>query len=193
MKCSFTTVTIVMAAIVSALSSVATAAVPTLQPAVIAIVNMDQVINGSAAGKQAQVDLKAKVDAFQANVTKLKAQFGAEEEALVKARPQASDTAATTAWEAKAQDYQTRRQTAEAGLAQQEKEIQTLRQSVLNQITDAANPLITAIMRESGATIVLPEGATLQHIASIEITAEVIARLDKSLPSVSLSTPAAKP
>ena len=48
-------------------------------------------------------------------------------------------------------------------------------------------------MKERGASIALAEGATLQHSASIDVTADVVARLDKSLPRVSSTAPAGAP
>jgi outer membrane protein len=169
----------------------AIASAQTLQPAVIIVVDMDAVFNNSAAGKQAQVELKGKIDALQARANTLRTQFAAEEDALGKSRPTAA-TAATAgpAWEAKARDYQTRRQAAETELGQREKDVQASRQYVIKQISDATSPIITAIMRERGATLALPEGATLQHAAALEVTTDVVARLDKSLPRVSTAVPA---
>jgi outer membrane protein len=172
-------------------AATAVAAVPTLQPAVIAIVDMDRVVNGCTAGKQAQVELKVKVEAIQAKAATLKSQFATEEEALVKVQPAATNTAERPAWETKVRDFQTRRQAADADLTQQDKDLQAIRLNLLKQITAAAQPIITAVMRETGATIVLAEGATLQHTASIDITNEVVTRLDKTLPSVSVTAPAA--
>lgn len=167
------------------------ASAQTLPPAVIVVVDMDQVFNTSAAGKQAQTELKAKIDALQARAATLRTQFAAEEDALAKSRPtQATAATAGPAWEAKARDYQSRRQAAEAELGQREKDFQASRQYVLKQITDAANPIITAVMRERGANLALPEGATLQHAAAIEVTNDVVTRLDKSLPRVSTTAPA---
>jgi len=162
----------------------------TLPPAVIVVVDMDQVFNSSAAGKQAQAELKAKVDAMQARATTLRTQFGAEEEALGKSQPAPTNTAARPAWEAKVRDFQSRQQTAQTELSNREKEFQASRQFVLKQITDASNPIITTLMRERGASIAMPEGATLQHSASIDVTNDLVARLDKALPRVSTTAPA---
>ena len=180
-----------VAAVVLA-ASVAPVAVQaqTLPPAVIVVVDMDQVFNSSAAGKQAQAELKAKVDAMQARATTLRTQFGAEEEALGKSQPAPTNTAARPAWEAKVRDFQSRQQTAQTELSNREKEFQASRQFVLKQITDASNPIITTLMRERGASIAMPEGATLQHSASIDVTNDLVARLDKALPRVSTTAPA---
>ena len=162
----------------------------TLPPAVIIIVNMDQVFNASAAGKQAQAELKSKVDAMQARANTLRTQFGAEEEALAKSQPAPTNTAARPAWEAKVRDFQSRQQTAQTELSNREKEFQASRSYVLKQITDASNPIISTLMRERGASIAMPEGATLQHAASIDVTNDLVARLDKALPRVSTTAPA---
>ena len=162
----------------------------TLPPAIIVIVDMDRVFNTTIAGKQAQTELKAKVDAMQARANTLRTQFGAEEETLGKTQPAPTNTAARPAWEAKVRDFQSRQQTAQTELSNREKEFQASRQYVLKQITDAANPIITTLMRERGATIAMPEGATLQHASSIDVTADLVARVDKALPRVSTTAPA---
>lgn len=189
MKLQIKSAALVAAILGSSLVSVAAQA-QTLPPAVIVIVDMDRVFNSTIAGKQAQTELKAKVDAMTARANTLRAQFGAEEETLGKTQPAPTNTAARPAWEAKVRDFQTRQQTAQTELSNREKEFQASRQYVLKQITDAANPIITTLMRERGATIAMPEGATLQHASSIDVTADLVARVDKALPRVSTTPPA---
>ncbi len=167
-------------------------AAQTLPPAVIIIVDMDQVFQNSAAGKQAQGELKTRLDSIQSRLAALRTQFGTEGQTLAKAKPTAAGPAAT-AWEAKVVDLQKRQAQAEQELQARDRDFQASRQSVLKQINDGAQPVITAIMKERGATIVLAEGATLQHTASVDVTADVVARLDKSLPRVSTATPTAAP
>lgn len=165
----------------------------TLPPPVVVIVDMDQVINGSAAGKQAATELKTRADGIQARLASLRTQFGTEGEALQKAQPaQTATPAAITAWQTKARDLQARQATAEADLQKRDRDFQASRQLVLKQINDAAQPVISTVMRERGATIVLAENATLQHSAAIDVTKDVLARLDKALPRVSTTAPATK-
>ncbi|MFZ4689753.1 MAG: OmpH family outer membrane protein [Polymorphobacter sp.] len=180
-------------ATVAPLALVATpVAAQTLPPAVIVIVNLEQVYQDSAAGKTAQTELKTRLDAIQARLASLRTSFGAEEQALAKSQPaQTATPAVITAWQTKAKDYQTRKTQAEAELQKRDQDFQASRQYVLKQINDGAQPIITQIMKERGASIALIEGATLQHSASIDITTDVVARLDKSLPRVSSTAPAA--
>ncbi len=178
-----------------ALSAVAIAAplaAQTLPPAVIVVIDMDRVFQTSAAGKQAAIELKTRADAIQARLTQLRTQYGAEEQALGKSQPAPNATPAIiTAWQTKVKDEQARKQKDEADLAKRDQDFQASRQSVLRQINEAAQPIITAVMRERGATIALAEGATLQHSNTIDVTADIVARIDKSLPRVSTATPAA--
>lgn len=166
-------------------------AAQTLPPAVIIIVDLNDVFQKCVAGKTAQTELKTRLESIQARVGTLRTSFQAEEETLTKSRPAANAPAATiTAWETKAKDYQTRRTQAEQELQARDKDFQASREYVVKQINDAAQPIITAIMKERGATIALAEGATLQHSASVDVTAEVVARLDKTLPRVATTAPA---
>lgn len=183
-------------AIALALAGSAIVAAPvvaqTLPPAVIVVVNLDEVFQDSAAGKAAQTELKTRLDSIQARLASLRTSFGAEEQTLAKAQPaQGAAPAAIQAWQAKVKDYTTRKTQAEQELQKRDQDFQASRQYVLKQINDGAQPIITQIMKERGASIAVPEGATLQHAASIDVTTDVIARLDKSLPRVSSTAPAA--
>ena len=179
-----------LAALAAAVAAPALA--QTLPPPVIIIVDSDRVLSESAAGKVALAELKTKNDAIQARVASARTQFGTEGEALQKQVPaQGAAPAVVQAFQAKANDFDKRRQAAEADIQKRASDLQIARQYAIKQINDAAQPVITAIMRERGATIVLPEGATLQHASSLDVTADVLARLDKALPRVSTTPPAA--
>lgn len=183
---------LLIAMALSAATIVSPVAAQTLPPAVVVIVDMDQVFANSAAGKQAQAELKTKLDAIQARVNQLRTSLGTEEQQLGQSRPQAPG-AELTAWENKVRDFTARKTQAEQEVQKREQDFQAARQYVLKQINDAAQPIITAVMRERGASIALAQGATLQSAASLEVTADVIARLDKSLPRVSTTPPAGPP
>lgn len=183
-------------ALTLALASAVTVAAPvsaqTLPPAVIVVVNLDLVFQDSAAGKTAQTELKTRLDGIQSRLASLRTSFGAEEQTLAKTQPaQTATPAIIQAWQAKVKDFTTRKTQAEQELQKRDQDFQASRQFVLKQINDGAQPIITQIMKERGASIAVPEGATLQHSASIDVTTDVIARLDKSLPRVSSTVPAA--
>lgn len=158
--------------------------------AAIIIVDMDRVITESAAGKFAQTQLKTKLDSVQSRVATLRDQFGKEEETLIKAKQ--GNTMAQPAWEQKVKELNQRKASAENELRGRERDYTQSQGYVLKQINDAVNPIITQIMREKNATIALAEAATLQHVASIDVTPDVIARLDRALPRVNVNAPPAQ-
>jgi outer membrane protein len=162
----------------------------TLPPAVIVTVDAEEVITASAAWKAAQPELKAKADALQALVRQRQTSFQAEEQTLGQTRPTAAGPAAT-AWEAKLKDYQTRVQQAQADVQRREQELQATQQYVVAQINNGAQPIISAIMKERGANIALNERVTIQHASALDISTEVVSRLDKALPKVAVTLPPA--
>ena len=181
-----------LAALGAVLGLAAPLAAQTVPAAIIVLVDMDKVFTTSAAGKQAQVELKTRADGIQARLQALRTQYGAEEQALGKTQPAQGATPAVVAvWQAKVKDYGTRKQRDEADLAKRDADFQASRQSVLKQLNEAAQPIISTVMKERGASIVLAEGATLQHIAALDVTNDVVTRLDRSLPRVSTATPIA--
>ena len=112
----------ILIALALASAAAAPVAAQTLPPAVIVIVDMDQVFQTSAAGKQAQAELKTRLDGIQARVASLRTSFGTEEQTLAKTRPTAPGPAAT-AWETKVKDFTTRKTQAEQELSKREQEI----------------------------------------------------------------------
>ncbi len=176
--------------------ALASAATPVLAqqlpPAVIVTVDRQEMIATSAAAKAAQAELKPKADALNARLNQLRTSLSAEEKTLRDTQPQqGAAPAAVQAWQAKVRDFDTRRGQADQELQRRQAEIQQSEQWVVKQINDGAQPIISQIMRERGANIAVDEQVTIQHAAAIDITADVVARLDKALPKVSTTPPAA--
>lgn len=169
--------------------SAAPAIAQQLPPAVIVIVDMDRIVNESAAGKQAATELQTKVTGLQSRANTLQTQLKTDAESIQKA--QSNNTLAGAQLEQRARSFQEKQQAAQQELGRLENDVQRSRQHVIEQINDAAQPIITQVMRERNASIVLAEGATLQHSGSLNITNDVIARLNTSLPRVSTTPPAA--
>lgn len=155
------------------------------QPTII-IVNLEDVIAKSTAGILAQKELEEKMTALQARANELRTRFDNEAQSLVRDRPGPNaPSAAISAWETEVRNYETRKGFAEQGLAKSNSDFETARQYVVQQLTNASQPLILQIMQERGALVVLSEGATLQYNASTNVTDDVIARLDRVVPRVS--------
>jgi len=104
---------------------------------------------------------------------------------------QANKTLAGPALEQRAQAFGQKQRAAEQEIQRLEQDVQRSRQFVIKQINDAAQPIITQVMRERGASIALAEAATHQHSASLDVTSDVISRINTALPRVSTTPPAA--
>lgn len=167
---------------------VATPAFAQAAQAQIVIVDMEEVINTSSAGKGAQSVLQGQANSLQSRVKTLTEGFQKEEEALRTGFQ--NKTLTQQAAEAKAKDIEGRKQSAQAEISGRQRTLQASQAHVLKQIDDAAQPIITAIMREKGANIALARGATIQAANSLDITAEVVKRLNAAKPSVSTTPPA---
>jgi outer membrane protein len=165
------------------------AAAQQLSPPVIVIVDMDRIVNESAAGKTAATEIQGKITGLQSRAQTLQAQLKADEDQI--RAGQANKTLAGPALEARIKAYGDKQQAAQQELGRLEQDIGRSRQFVIKQITDASNPIITQVMRTRGASIALAEGATLQHSSSLDVTSDVIAQLNTSLPRVSTTPPAA--
>jgi len=177
---------LVIAGAVPAAAIAQTAALP---PASIIVVDMERVVNQSAAGKQAMAEIQGKVTAAQTRANALQGQLKTEADAIQAG--QANKSLAGPALESRIKAFGDKQQSAQREMGRLEGEIQRARQHVFKQISDGVNPIITAIMKERGATIAMPKAATLQHVAGLEVTSDVITRLDKALPKVSTTPPPA--
>lgn len=160
-----------------------------LSPPVVVIVDMDRVVNESAAGKQAGTELQTKAQQLQTRRTTLAGQLQSEAQAIQQG--QQNNTLTGPALEQRIKAFQDKENNANQELARGQEDIGRSRQYVIQQITTAAEPIITQVMRERGASIALQKGATIQHTASLEVTNDVITRLNTSLPRVSTTAPAA--
>lgn len=154
----------------------------------IVVVDMDEVISTSAAGKGAQAVLQGQANSLQTRVKALSDGFQKEEDAL---RTQVQNkTIAQPALEAKVKDLEGRKQSAQTEIQGRQRTLQQSQAHVVQQIDRAAQPIITAIMKERGATVALASGATIQVSNALDITAEVVKRVNATLPSVSTTPPA---
>lgn len=157
--------------------------------ATIIVVDIERVVSQSAAGKQAMSEIQGKVTALQTRANTLQGQLKTEADAIQAA--QANKSLAGPALEARVKAFQQKQQSAQQEIGRLENEIQRSRQHVLQQISEAVGPIVAQLMKERGANIAVPKAATLQHAPALDVTAEVITRLDKSLPKVSTTPPPA--
>ena len=106
-----------------------------LSPPVIVIVDMERIVNESAAGKQAGTEIQGKVTALQSRGSTLQNQLKTEADAIQAG--QANKTLAGPALDQRVQAFGQKQQQAQQAVGRLEQDIQRSRQYGIKQITDA--------------------------------------------------------
>lgn len=162
------------------------------QQASVLVVNLDRVVNESAAGRAAGTELKAKAEAISAKDKSLAEKFKTEEDALTKQKDSVEKGIMQPAqFEANVRGYQERRNKDIQDFNKLRVDFQRSQAYVVEQITAGAAPIIQEVMRERGASLVVKEGALEAFSNTLDITSTVVQRLDQKLPKVSTTPPAA--
>lgn len=153
------------------------------------VVNTDRVLQESAAGKYATSQLRPQVDQFEGRRRAIAQNLQTEQASLEAAAK--GKTATEAVLQQRYRELQQHGSTGQTELQAKQRTIQATQQWVVQQINDGMNPIVTAIMKEKGATVAIPTGATLQVSTAVDVTRDVISRLDRALPRVSMIPPAA--
>ncbi|MEX6723941.1 OmpH family outer membrane protein [Parapedomonas caeni] len=177
----------------AAVAAVVLASAPAVaQQASVLVVNLDRVVNESAAGRAAGTELKAKAEAISAKDKSLAEKFKTEEDALTKQKDSVEKGIMQPAqFEANVRGYQERRNKDIQDFNKLRVDFQRSQAYVVEQITAGAAPIIQEVMRERGASLVVKEGALEAFSNTLDITSTVVQRLDQKLPKVSTTPPPA--
>ena len=154
----------------------------------IIVVDLDRVIAESNAFKGASATLKPQVDALQARAKALGTQLETEAGTLSKARE--TNTMAPAAFDAKVKEFQGKQTAARSELEGKQRSLQLANAYVIDQINKALDPLIKALMTEKRAQIALQSGATVAVGPGVDVSSELLTRLNTALPRVNTTPPA---
>lgn len=140
-------------------------------------IDQDELFLGSAWGKRAQASAQSRMSAIDAENERLISQLAAEEQELTLLRA----TLPVEEFRQRADEFDARvtqaRRDAERVSAELEAAIQSERTAFLR----AALPILASIMRERGAQVVLHKSATFVAIQSVDVTEELIRRVDEEI------------
>ena len=95
------------------------------------------------------------------------------------------------ALQARIKAFQTKQQAGASEIQSTQQQIQNNQRYVQKQIQDKLGPIYSDVMRKRGATVMVEVGTTLATAPSLDVTNDVLAALNASLPSVSTTAPAA--
>ena len=155
--------------------------------AVIVVVDSDRIYRDCTACKTAQTQLQTRVTALQTRQQTLANQLRTEGQAIQTAVNALAGKEPDAALRARAQAFQKKQDDANQELSRTQQNIQSIQANVVRQINARLNPVINQVMVARGANIALDVNATLGHAQAVNVTAEVLASLNRALPSVSLT------
>jgi outer membrane protein len=161
-----------------------------LPPAVIAVVDLEQITGNCNACKTASAALRSQVTSLQAREKTLATPLQAEQKAIQAAIDALNGSPPDAALKARVQAYQTKQQSAATEMSKQQQQVQDNQKYIQQQIQDKLNPIYSSVMQKRGATLLVEVGNTLAAAKSIDVTADVLAALNAALPSVSTTAPA---
>jgi outer membrane protein len=176
-----------------ALAAPGAAPAQALPNAVIAIVDTDRIYRECTACRAAQTQLQAQVTQLQQRAEQagrpLQVEAEAIEQAAAAARQQqgAARTAAEAALQTRISALRNRETTTNQELTSSQQRLQSIQANVLRQINARLDPIISETMIARGGNIALDTKASLARSVQLDITAEVLGKLNERLPSVSVT------
>lgn len=162
-------------------------ALPTAQ---IAIVDTARVGSECTACVAAAAQLTQQREAIRAREAELAGPLEASGQAIQKEINALNGAQPSADLQQRAQQFEASRQAAAREIAQRQQTFQRNSAYVSQQFTAQLQPAVQTVMQARGATLVMDEQQALMHSPAIDITADVLAEVNRRLPSIVTTAPA---
>jgi Skp family chaperone for outer membrane proteins len=162
-------------------------------PASVLVVDTNRVLRECTACVAATAALQAQETSYQQRQQALATQLQTDQQSIQQALQAAqalTGTARTNAENAlrpRIQAFQQREQTAAQELRTLQQNFESTRLNVSLQLNQRLQPIYTSIMNARGANLVISTDARLASAPALDITAEVLAQLNRAAPSVNIT------
>jgi Skp family chaperone for outer membrane proteins len=165
--------------------------------ATIAVVNIQSVMRDSTAAQNVREQLEAKQKGFQAEISKKEETLQKEDKELTKKRSVLSKDA----FEEKARAFRVKATEVQKEVQQKKSVLDGAFERSLAEIQKSVTEVIGEMSKEKGFVLAVPTSQILYSDSKLDISAEVLARLNKKLPKLDVkfdaaaeeATPAATP
>ena len=177
-------VAVLSAALTLAQASAQTTTAPPPAP-VIVMVDMQQLVYNSKAGKGVQGQIEKQRQAFSKEVAQ-------QEDDLQKARTELERQRTTLPpdqFEAKGRQFQQRLQELDRSVQAKQKAWQAVYSEAMNKVEEGALQVVAEIAAEHQANLVIQKAAVIFGKDGFDITADAMQRLDQRLPAVTVNQP----
>ena len=157
-------------------------ALPAQAETKIGIVNIQKIMNDSTAAKSVRDQLQSKQKSFQAELDAKEKELLKEDQELVKQRSNMDKAA----FEAKVNAFREKAAKAQGDIRTKKASLDQVFSTALEQIQTAVINITSEVAREKQLTVVISSAQVLYGDSSLDITDEVLSRLNKKLGSVPL-------
>lgn len=179
------------AAIIAGVALASLAASPAVyaetHPRNFAIVDMNKVMREAAAGDQIRTELNAKSKQFHTELENQDKTLSAQKEALAKSRESMTEDA----FEKKVKELQGKYGEAERLLQERRRTLDVVSNTSRNKLLTEATKLIADIAKEKGYSAVFTQEAVLLAEPDLDITDEVVKRMNNSVKKIAIDWNAA--
>jgi outer membrane protein len=159
------------------------AAAQKLPPAVAAVIDYQRVLRDAAAARSIREQIEARRKTYQEEISKEEQRLHEIDKEFARQRSVLSP-----------EDFAEKRREFEQDVAEVQRKVQERRRELdrlsaaaLNEVKQALIAIVTSIAEERGFNLVLPSSEVLFFARSLDLTEEVLAKLDARLPQVQLS------
>jgi outer membrane protein len=165
-----------------AVASLTLAASPALADTATGVVNIGKIMQASKAATSVRSQLQAKQKAFQADLDAKEKALYAEDQALVKQK----DGADKAAFEKKVKDFRAKAATEQRQVQEKKAQLEKSFAGALDEIQKTVTDIVKQVATEKKLNLVVSASQVLYADPALDITDEVLSRLDSKLPSVAV-------
>jgi outer membrane protein len=169
-----------LAGILTASFSAGDAQAQQLPPAVVAVIDYQRILRDSAAARSIREQVEARRNAYQEEINKQEQRLREADKEVAKQR----SLLTTDAFAEKRRQYEQEVAQVQKMVQDRRRELDSVSAGALNEVKKALIVVVTGIADERGFNIVLPTSDVLFFARKIDLTDEVLAKLDESLPDV---------
>jgi Skp family chaperone for outer membrane proteins len=184
---------LVSAALAASMLAPSVANAQAIPGAVIAVVDLERVTRDCNACKTASAALRSQAQSLQTRQQTLAAPLEAERKSIQAAIDALKGTEPNAALKARVTAFQTKQQQGAQEIQRQEQQVQRNQQYIQKQVVDKLGPIYQQVMTKRGANVMMEAGSTLATATSVDVSNDVLAALNTSLPSIQTTAPAAAP
>ena len=168
--------------ILAALGALALISSPAFADTAVGIVNVNKIMQDSKAATSVRSQLQAKQKSFQSELDATEKSLQAEDQGLVKDK----DKVEKDAFDKKVKAFREKAATAQRQVQEKKTQLDKAFAASLEEIQKSVLDITKQVATEKKLTLVVSQAQVLYSDSSLDITDEVLKRLDSKLPNVAV-------